>query len=166
MIPNQLNMKKDRVFGRLSTKILACLKSNRTKCAEYLTVSGCTETSLFTWYCSVWLFSFPQIQEDYQRGLFWRHGGHQKGCNNRAERHPSRILAAVNKSIVKWILPKELAFGNTIYICKFFKKIDSDGSFYVPEEISAWPSLLTAAPGTFSIHKSQEYFFFNFYLEW
>ena len=31
-------------------------------------------------------------------------------------------------------MPEELAIGNTIYSCTFFKEINSDGSFHVPED--------------------------------
>ena len=58
-------------------------------------------TSLFTWPCSVWLFSFPQAQGDHQGDPFWRRGGHQEGRNNGAEGHPRRILPAAHGSVAE-----------------------------------------------------------------
>ena len=44
-----------------------------------------------------------------------------------------------------------MAIGSTVYSCTFFKEINHDSSFHPP----AWPTLLTAAPGTFSLPESQ-----------
>ena len=44
---------------------------------------------------------------------------------------------------IRWILPKKLAIGFTIYICSFYKDINNDGSFHVPEDyqhdLLYWP---------------------------
>ena len=58
-------------------------------------------TSLFTWSCSVWLFSFPQAQGDYEGDSFWSRGGHQEGRNDRADGHPRTILPAVHRSVTE-----------------------------------------------------------------
>ena len=57
--------------------------------------------SLFTWSCSVRLFSFPQAQGDHQGDPFWRRGGHQEGRNDGAEGNPRRILPAVHRSVAE-----------------------------------------------------------------
>ena len=56
---------------------------------------------------------------------------------------------------VRWILPKELAIRGTVYTRIRSKEINCDGSFYVSTWLSAWPSLLITAPGTFSLPESQ-----------
>ena len=59
-----------------------------SQCPEHPAVLGREENChtgtifLFTWSCSVWLFSFPQAQGGYQGDLFWRRGGHQEGRND------------------------------------------------------------------------------------
>ena len=54
---------------------------------------------------------------------------------------------------IRWTLPKELAIGSTVYSCTFLKGINCDES--CPRRLSAWPSLLTARPGTFLLYQSQ-----------
>ena len=48
-----------------------------------------------TWFCYLWLFSFPQAQGDHQWSLFWTNGDHLNNHNNRAERHTRSILLTV-----------------------------------------------------------------------
>ena len=45
--------------------------------------------------------------------------------------------------LLRWILPQELAEGNTVYSCTFFKEINGDGSFHTHEDcqhdLLYWP---------------------------
>ena len=53
------------------------------------------------------------------------------------------------------ILPRALVIGSTIYSCLFFKEINSYGPLSCPWKLLVSPSLLIAAPGTFSLPESQ-----------
>ena len=71
-------------------------------CLEHLAVPGWEEYhhTRTTDFAQCDIFS-PQAQEDHQGELFWSQGGHQKGCNDRAEGYPKRILPAVHRSIAE-----------------------------------------------------------------
>ena len=57
--------------------------------------------------------------------------------------HKSQMLLKYKCNSIRWILPKELAIGSIVYSCAFFKEINSDASFHVPEhcqcDLLYWP---------------------------
>ena len=103
IILSRPDMKKRKVFGSLSLNIWVYLKSSSNGFDGHPAVSDREEhrqtetTSLFTWSCPVWLFSFLQVHRDHQETPLRRYRGHQEGRNDGSECHQRCIFPAAYK---------------------------------------------------------------------
>ena len=95
------------VFRRLSSKIWAYLKSNRTGCTKYPAIPGWEEhrrtrtTFLFSWSCSVRLFSFSQAQGIIKGTGFEGVEAIKRAAMTGTEGYPRRILPDVHRSVAE-----------------------------------------------------------------